>query len=351
MKIALITGSCGLVGSESVEFFIKKKFKVIGIDNDLRKFFFGNGASTHWVKKFLEKKYNKNYKHFNSDITKINEIEKIFKKYKKNIKLVIHSAAQPSHDWAASNPELDFNVNAIGTLNMLNLSKKYLNKKTPFIYMSTNKVYGDNPNKLKIKKNKLRFELFKKDKYSEGINETMSIDNCVHSFFGVSKLSADLMVQEFGVNYGMHTVCFRAGCITGSKHSGAKLHGFLSYLVKRCLTEKKYTVIGYNGNQVRDNIHSSDLVNCFWEFYKKPKKGAIYNIGGGKKCSCSILEAIKIIENKIHAKIKLNFTKKARTGDHIWWITNNDKFRKDYPNFRIKYNIEKVIEELIENIQ
>ena len=351
MKIALITGSCGLVGSESVEFFIKKKFKVIGIDNDLRKFFFGNGASTNWVKNFLEKKYNKNYNHFNSDITKINEIEKIFKKYKKNIKLVIHSAAQPSHDWAASNPELDFNVNAIGTLNMLNLSKKYLNKKTPFIFMSTNKVYGDNPNKLKIKKNNLRFELFKKDKYSKGINETMSIDNCVHSFFGVSKLSADLMVQEFGVNYGMNTVCFRAGCITGSKHSGAKLHGFLSYLVKRCLTEKKYTIIGYNGNQVRDNIHSSDLVNCFWEYYKKPKKGAVYNIGGGKKCSCSILEAIKIIENKIKIKIKLNFIKQARTGDHIWWITNNEKFKKDYPNFKIRYNIEKVVEELIENAQ
>ena len=351
MKIALITGSCGLVGSESVEFFIKKKFKVIGIDNDLRKFFFGNGASTNWVKNFLEKKYNKNYNHFNSDITKINEIEKIFKKYKKNIKLVIHSAAQPSHDWAASNPELDFNVNAIGTLNMLNLSKKYLNKKTPFIFMSTNKVYGDNPNKLKIKKDNLRFELFKKDKYSKGINETMSIDNCVHSFFGVSKLSADLMVQEFGVNYGMNTVCFRAGCITGSKHSGAKLHGFLSYLVKRCLTEKKYTIIGYNGNQVRDNIHSSDLVNCFWEYYKKPKKGAVYNIGGGKKCSCSILEAIKIIENKIKIKIKLNFIKQARTGDHIWWITNNEKFKKDYPNFKIRYNIEKVVEELIENAQ
>ena len=350
MKIALITGSSGLVGSESVEFFIKKKFMVIGIDNDFRKFFFGKSASTKWVKRFLEKKYNKNYKHFNSDITKIDEIEKIFKKYKNKIKVVIHSAAQPSHDWAASNPELDFKVNAIGTLNLLNLTKKYLNKKIPFIYMSTNKVYGDNPNKLKMKKKKLRFELANNNNYLNGINESMSIDNCVHSFFGVSKLSADLMVQEFGVNFGMNTVCFRAGCITGSKHSGAKLHGFLSYLVKSCLKEKKYTIIGYEGKQVRDNIHSSDLVNCFWEYYKNPGKGMVYNIGGGRKCSCSITEAINIIEKKANIKVKLKVLKKARTGDHIWWITDNKKFMKDYPNFKIKYNIEKVIEELISKI-
>ena len=350
MKIALITGSSGLVGSESVEFFIKKKFMVIGIDNDFRKFFFGKSASTKWVKSFLEKKYNKNYKHFNSDITKIDEIEKIFKKYKKKIKVVIHSAAQPSHDWAASNPQLDFNVNAIGTLNMLNLTKKYLPKKTSFIYMSTNKVYGDNPNKLKIIENKLRFELSKNNNYPNGINETMSIDNCVHSFFGVSKLSADLMVQEFGVNFGMNTVCFRAGCITGSKHSGAKLHGFLSYLVKSCLKEEKYTIIGYEGKQVRDNIHSSDLVNCFWEYYKNPRKGAVYNIGGGRKCSCSIIEAINMIEKKTNVKVKLKSLKKARTGDHIWWITDNKKFLEDYPNFKIKYDIEKIIEELISKI-
>ncbi|MDA7703575.1 NAD-dependent epimerase/dehydratase family protein [Candidatus Pelagibacter sp.] len=350
MKIALITGSSGLVGSESVEFFIKKKFMVIGIDNDFRKFFFGKSASTKWVKSFLEKKYSKNYKHFNSDITKIDEIEKIFKKYKNKIKVVIHSAAQPSHDWAASNPELDFKVNAIGTLNLLNLTKKYLNKRIPFIYMSTNKVYGDNPNKLKMKKKKLRFELANNNNYFNGINETMSIDNCVHSFFGVSKLSADLMVQEFGVNFGMNTVCFRAGCITGSKHSGAKLHGFLSYLVKSCLKEKKYTIIGYEGKQVRDNIHSSDLVNCFWEYYKNPRKGMVYNIGGGRKCSCSIIEAINIIEKNAKIKVKLKVLKKARTGDHIWWITDNKKFMKDYPNFKIKYNIEKVIEELISKI-
>jgi CDP-paratose 2-epimerase len=216
--------------------------------------------------------------------------------------------------------------------------------------MSTNKVYGDNPNKLKINESKFRFDLKKKHNYYKGINENMSIDKCVHSFFGVSKLSADIMVQEYGVNFGMNTVCFRAGCITGSKHSGAKLHGFLSYLVKKSIFEKRYTVIGYKGKQVRDNIHSKDLVRCFWEYYKNPKKGKVYNIGGGRKCSCSVIEAIDIIEKKLKIKIKLNFIRKARTGDHLWWISDNSKFIKDYPNFRIEYNIEKVIEELITNI-
>ena len=350
MKIALITGSCGLVGAEAAEFFIRKKFKVLGIDNNFRKYFFGTDGSTLWMKNFLKKEYKKKYIHFNTDIRKFKDIEKIFAKYKKKIKVIIHSAAQPSHDWAALNPEIDFEINALGTLNILKLTKKYLPKNTPFIFMSTNKVYGDNPNKLKINENKFRFDLKKKHNYYKGINENMSIDKCVHSFFGVSKLSADIMVQEYGVNFGMNTVCFRAGCITGSKHSGAKLHGFLSYLVKKSISEKKYTVIGYKGKQVRDNIHSKDLVKCFWEYYKNPKKGKVYNIGGGRKCSCSVIEAINIIEKKLKIKIKLNFLKKARTGDHLWWISDNNRFIKDYPNFRIKYNIEKVIEELITNI-
>ena len=350
MKIALITGSCGLVGAEAAEFFIRKKFKVLGIDNNFRKYFFGADGSTLWMKNFLKKKYKKKYIHFNTDIRKFKDIEKIFAKHKKKIKVIIHSAAQPSHDWAALYPEIDFEINALGTLNILKLTKKYLPKNTPFIFMSTNKVYGDNPNKLKINESKFRFDLKKKHNYYKGINENMSIDKCVHSFFGVSKLSADIMVQEYGVNFGMNTVCFRAGCITGSKHSGAKLHGFLSYLVKKSISEKKYTVIGYKGKQVRDNIHSTDLVRCFWEYYKNPKKGKVYNIGGGRKCSCSVIEAINIIEKKLKIKIKLNFLRKARTGDHLWWISDNSKFIKDYPNFRVEYNIEKVIEELITNI-
>ena len=349
MNIALITGSCGLVGSESVDFFIKKKFHVLGVDNNLREFFFGKNGSTIWLKKKIKETYKKNYKHFNIDIRDYSKLEEIFKKYKTKIKVIIHSAAQPSHDWAATNPIIDFNVNANATLNLLMLTNKYLTKQTPFIYMSTNKVYGDTPNYLKIKELKTRFELNSKNKFFKGINESMSIDNNIHSLFGASKLAADILVQEYGKNFGLKTVCFRAGCITGSNHSGAKLHGFLSYLVKSCIKNNSYTILGYKGKQVRDNIHSKDLVNCFWEFYKKPTSGKVYNIGGGRKCSCSILEAIKIIEKILKIKIKITYNKKNRTGDHKWWITDNRKFIKDYPKFKINYNIKKIIEELIDN--
>jgi len=349
MNIALITGSCGLVGSESVDFFIKKNFHVLGVDNNLREFFFGKNGSTIWLKKKIKETYKKNYKHFNIDIRDYSKLEEIFKKYKTKIKVIIHSAAQPSHDWAATNPIIDFNVNANATLNLLMLTNKYLTKQTPFIYMSTNKVYGDTPNYLKIKELKTRFELNSKNKFFKGINESMSIDNNIHSLFGASKLAADILVQEYGKNFGLKTVCFRAGCITGSNHSGAKLHGFLSYLVKSCIKNNSYTILGYKGKQVRDNIHSKDLVNCFWEFYKKPTSGKVYNIGGGRKCSCSILEAIKIIEKILKIKIKITYNKKNRTGDHKWWITDNRKFIKDYPKFKINYNIKKIIEELIDN--
>jgi|TARA_B110000503_G_scaffold64164_1_gene101204 CDP-paratose 2-epimerase len=349
MNIALITGSCGLVGSESVNFFIKKKFKVLGIDNNLREFFFGKDGSTLWLKKSLKNQHKKNYQHLNIDIRDYKKLDLLFKKCRKKIKVVIHCAAQPSHDWAASNPTVDFGVNANGTLNLLQLANKYLHKKTPFIYMSTNKVYGDTPNYLKIKEHKSRYDLKTHDKLYWGINESMSIDNCVHSLFGASKLSADILVQEYGKNFGLNTVCFRAGCITGSNHSGAKLHGFLSYLVKSCIQKKSYTIFGYKGKQVRDNIHSKDLISCFWEFYKKPTSGNVYNIGGERKCSCSIIEAIKIIEKELQIKIKINYQKQHRTGDHKWWITNNQKFKKDYPKFKITYNIKKIIKELIEN--
>ena len=350
MKIALITGSCGLVGSECVNFFIKKKFKVIGIDNNLRQFFFGKDGSTLWIKKKLENDFNKQYQHFSIDIRNYKKLDSIFKKYKKKIKIIIHAAAQPSHDWAASNPSVDFGVNANGTLNLLQLTRKYLSKKTTFIYMSTNKVYGDTPNYLNINEFKSRYDLKSNDEFYKGINETMSIDNCVHSLFGASKLSADLLVQEYGKNFGLNTVCFRAGCITGINHSGAKLHGFLSYLVKNCIQKESYTVIGYKGKQVRDNINSLDLVKAFWLYYKKPKPGKVYNIGGGRKCSCSILEAIAILKKELNINIKVKYQKLNRTGDHKWWITDNSKFIKDYPKFKIKYNIKKIFKELIENM-
>ena len=345
MKIALITGSCGLVGSESSIFFSKKGFKIIGIDNNYRKFFFGNDGDISWVKKKLKNSL-KDYIHFNTDIRNYNNLKKIFKKYAKKIKLVIHAAAQPSHDWAKNKPFIDFDINAKGTLNLLELTKIYA-PNAPFLFMSTNKVYGDNPNKLPLIEKKTRWELKKSHKYQRGINETMSIDNCTHSFFGASKSYADLVVQEYGKNIGLKTACFRAGCITGPNHSGAKLHGFLSYLVKSSLQNKKYTLIGYKGKQVRDNIHSQDLVSCFWEFYKKPSVGEIYNIGGGRYSNCSIIEALKVIEKISKIKIKRIILTQNRVGDHIWYISDMKKFKKKYPKWKQKYSTLKIIKELI----
>jgi len=347
MSIVIITGANGLVGSEAVSFFSKKKYTVIGIDNNLRKFFFGEDGSTSWIKRKIIRE-NKNYIHHNIDIRNSQALDKLFKRYKNNISLIIHCAAQPSHDYGKNYPKIDFNVNATGTLNLLELTKKYCSN-SPFIFMSTNKVYGDNPNKLKILEKRTRYELSKKNKFYNGVNEKLSVDDCTHSFFGVSKIYADLIVQEYGRNVGLKTVCFRAGCITGPNHSGAKLHGFLSYLVKQSLLKKEYTILGYKGKQVRDNLHSFDLINCFWEYFKKPKKGMVYNIGGGRFSNCSILEAISEIEYIAKIKIKRKFIKQNRIGDHIWYITDNKKFKKDYPNWKQKYNTKKIIKELILN--
>ena len=333
MSLAIITGSSGLVGSEAVNFFHDKGFEVIGIDNNLRKLFFGKNGSTSWIKSKLLKR-NKNFKNYNIDIRNLNSVTNIFKRYKKKISVIIHCAAQPSHDYGKNFPFLDFNVNATGTLNLLELTKKYC-PEAPFIFMSTNKVYGDNPNKLKIFEKKTRWELKKKDKFYKGIKENFSIDNATHSFFGVSKTYADLMVQEYGKNIGLKTVCFRAGCITGPNHSGATLHGFLSYLVKASLKMKKYNLIGYKGKQVRDNLHSHDLVNCFWEFYKKPRYGEIYNIGGGRYSNCSIIEALNHVEEITKINVKKKILKTPRVGDHIWYISDTSKFKKHYPNSEI----------------
>ena len=349
MSIALVTGSCGLVGSESAYFFSKKGFDILGIDNNARKFFFGKDGDISWVKKKLKKDL-RNYKHADLDIKNYKTLSKIFKKYKKSIKVIIHAAAQPSHDWAKNKPFVDFEINAAGTLNLLELTKLYC-PDAPFIFMSTNKVYGDNPNKLPLIEKKNRWEIKSFHKYKSGIDESMSIDNCTHSFFGVSKSYADLIVQEYGKNVGLKTACFRAGCITGPNHSGTELHGFLSFLVKAALFKKKYTLIGYKGKQVRDNIHSLDLVSCFWEFYKKPRHGEVYNTGGGRFSNCSVIEALNIVENIAKIKIKKKILKQNRVGDHIWYISSMKKFKKHYPNWKQKYSTNNIINELIESFQ
>ena len=345
MSIALITGSCGLVGSESAQFFSRKGFEIVGIDNNARKFFFGKDGDISWIKSKLKKEI-KNYKHYNTDIRNYALLLKIFKKYKKRISVIIHCAAQPSHDWAKNKPFTDFEINAAGTLNLLELTKKFCSD-APFIFMSTNKVYGDNPNNLPLVEKKMRWEINEKHRFFKGIDETMSLDNCTHSFFGTSKVYSDLVVQEYGKNVGLKTACFRAGCITGPNHSGAKLHGFLSYLVKIALKQRTYTIIGYKGKQVRDNIHSNDLVRCFWEYFKKPTKGEAYNIGGGRFSNCSILEAIKIVEELTKINIKKKTISNSRIGDHVWYISDLKKFKKDYPKWNQKYSTKKIIQELI----
>ena len=347
MSLAIITGSTGLIGSEAVNFFHDKGFEIIGIDNNFRKLFFGKNSSTSWVKSKLLRR-NKKFNNLNLDIRNKEGLKKIFKKYKKKISVIIHCAAQPSHDYGKDFPFLDFSINATGTLNLLELTKNYC-PDAPFIFMSTNKVYGDNPNRLNIYEKNTRWELKKNDKNYRGIRENFSIDNATHSFFGVSKTYADLMVQEYGKNIGLKTVCFRAGCITGPNHSGATLHGFLSYLVKASLKMKKYNLIGYKGKQVRDNLHSHDLVNCFWEFYKKPRYGEIYNIGGGRYSNCSIIEALNFVEEIAKINVKKKILKTPRVGDHIWYISDTSKFKKHYPRWKQRYNTKKIIEELIEH--
>ena len=343
----IITGSTGLIGSSATEFFLKKNIQIIGIDNDLRTYFFGKVGSNKWKEKKLKK--HKLYNHFNVDIRNKDKIFNIFKKYSKKIKAVIHTAAQPSHDWAAKEPFTDFHVNATGTLNLLEGFRKYC-PEASFLFTSTNKVYGDTPNFLPLQEKKLRFEIRKKHKYfKNGIDENMSLDHTTHSLFGASKASADLLVQEYGRYFNLRTACFRGGCLTGENHSGAKLHGFLSFLVKTIINEKKYSVFGYKGKQVRDNIHSLDVARAFNEFIKKPRVGGnVYNLGGGRENSCSILEAIKLIEDISDKKSKYKILKQNRIGDHIWWISDNSKFIKHYPNWKISITLRKSLKQMID---
>jgi len=341
-KIAIITGSAGLIGSQACDFFSKKGYKIIGIDNDMRAYFFGEGSSTKDSLKSLKSKIN-DYEHYNIDIRDYQKLSEVFSSYSSDIDIVIHTAAQPSHDWAANEPLTDFSINATGTMNMLEVTRLNCPKAT-FIFTSTNKVYGDTPNYLDLIETDTRWEL------SDGsINETMSIDNTKHSVFGASKVAADVMCQEYGKYFGMNIGIFRGGCLTGPNHAGAELHGFLSYLVKCIVNDKPYTIFGYKGKQVRDNIHSWDLVNMFWEFHQNPKQGEVYNAGGGRDNSTSILEAIDTI-NKIAGTNWSNYTisEQNRIGDHIWYISDLTKFRTHYPNWNITIDLEETIRQMVD---
>ncbi len=341
-KVVLITGSAGLIGSEAVRFFAKKNFSVIGIDNDSRKYFFGPSASTSWNRKRLQEEI-KDYTHFNIDIRDQKKVEEIFKK--NNIDLILHTAAQPSHDWAAKEPLTDFTINALGTLIMLEAFRKFASKSV-FIFTSTNKVYGDNPNKLPLKELKTRYELPKDHKYYKGIDESMSLDGTTHSIFGVSKTSADLMVQEYGRYFGLKTGVFRGGCLTGPAHSSAQLHGFLAYLVFSIANNTEYTIFGYKSKQVRDNIHSYDVVNAFYHFYQKPTIGEAYNLGGSRHSNISVMEAIDKTEQILGKKAKIKYNPENRIGDHIWYISDVSKFKRHFPKWDYTYNSDQILEEL-----
>lgn len=349
MDICLITGSGGLIGSEAAEFFSKHFDLVIGIDNDMRSYFFGCGASTAWNVERLSKKLD-NYRHIRADIRHFDEMDRIFADYGTDLKLVLHTAAQPSHDWAAKEPFTDFTVNAGGTLNMLEAARKHC-PEAVFIFTSTNKVYGDKPNELPLVELQTRWEIAEDHPYYEkGIDENMSIDQSKHSIFGASKVAADVMVQEYGRYFGMKTGVFRGGCLTGPNHSGAQLHGFLSYLIKCAVTDTPYTVFGYKGKQVRDNIHSFDMINAFHHFYKAPRAGAVYNMGGSRHSSCSMTEAISMTEALTGRPFTHTYTEDNRSGDHIWWISDVSRFRADYPEWEYTYNIKQIISEIYDNM-
>lgn len=349
MSIAVVTGSAGLIGAETVAFLVDKGFDVIGVDNDMRRYFFGDEASTDWSRRRLEARFP-TYTHVALDIRDAEGIDRLFADHGRNIAAVIHTAAQPSHDWAAREPFTDFSVNANGTLNLLEATRRHC-PEAPFVFTSTNKVYGDTPNRLPLLEGEMRWEVDPSHAYAEhGIDEGMSIDGALHSLFGASKVAADVMVQEYGRYFGMRTACFRGGCLTGPGHSGAQLHGFLAYLAKCAVSGRPYTVLGYKGKQVRDNIHAFDLVNAFWHFLQAPRSGEVYNIGGSRHSNCSMLEAIAIAERLTGRPMNWSYDETNRTGDHIWWISDVRRFQSHYPEWAYVYDIESIMNEIVEGI-
>jgi CDP-paratose 2-epimerase len=346
MPTAIVTGSGGLIGSESVRHFVEAGFDVIGLENDMRARFFGTDASTREVSERLIDRYD-GFRWLEIDIRDKESIERVFRDNAPALELVVHTAAQPSHDWAATDPHTDFTINANATLNLLESTRRYAPDAT-FIFTSTNKVYGDLPNELPLVELDTRLDLPEAHRYHRGIDTSMSIDSSMHSLFGVSKAAADLMVQEYGRYFGMPTVCFRAGCLTGPSHAGAQLHGFLSYLTKCAVTGEPYTVFGYCGKQVRDNIHSADVVSAFAAFHRDPKVAAVYNIGGGRFSNCSMLEAITLCEQIAGRALDWSLSDQARMGDHRWWISDVSDFATEYTSWQLRYGIEEMLQEIYE---
>ena len=341
MKI-LITGSSGLIGSEVCIFFSKKGYSIHGVDNNLRKVFFGPQGDTSWRLKELQDSIP-DFTHHELDIRDRKKVLDLIKEVKPNA--IVHAAAQPSHDKAASIPFDDFDVNAVGTMNLLEAVRQFCSE-SPFVHMSTNKVYGDGPNNIKLKELDKRWE-YDDSKFVNGIPETFSIDQCKHSLFGASKVAADVMVQEYGRYFGMATCCLRGGCLTGPAHSGVELHGFLSYLIKCNGEERTYKIFGYKGKQVRDNIHSEDVARFIHFFIDAPRSGEVYNLGGGKENSCSILEAFEICESFSGKKQLFEYVDGHRIGDHICYYSDLTKIRKHYPKFQLINSLGDTIQQIV----
>ena len=344
MSVAIISGSAGLVGSETVTYFANKGLDVVGIDNGMRKEFFGEEASTAWVRDRLKREV-RGYVHNDVDIRNEAEINRIFQSYGNEIKLIVHTAAQPSHDWAARKPFVDFTVNANGTLTLLEATRQFA-PEAVFIFVSTNKVYGDTPNYLPLVEQETRWEIDPSHAYVNGIPETMSIDHTMHSLFGASKVAADVLVQEYGRYFGMKTACFRGGCLTGPNHSGTQLHGFLAYLMKCAVTEAPYTIFGYKRKQVRDNIHSNDLIRAFDAFFENPRSAEVYNMGGGRFSNCSMIEAIDLCEQITGNKVRWEYVEQNRRGDHIWWVSDVARFQQHYPHWQHRYDVPAILQEI-----
>jgi CDP-paratose 2-epimerase len=344
MRTIIVTGSAGLIGSETVKRFAKEGARVVGIDNDMRAQFFGIEASTKKTRDDLIANVHA-YEHHDLDIRDSSAVAELFKRYRGKVDAIVHTASQPSHDWAARDPQVDFTVNANGTLNLLEAARAF-SPEAPFIFTSTNKVYGDTPNRLPLYELPTRWEIESGHEYEPGISETMSIDHSKHSLFGASKAAADLLVQEYGRYFGLPTVSFRGGCLTGPAHAGTELHGFLSYLMICTVSGRPYRVFGYKGKQVRDNIHSFDLVEAFVEFIHGPRSGEVYNIGGSRHSNCSMLEAIALCEEISGRKLTWSYEETNRVGDHIWWISDVRKFQKDYPAWKFRYSFREILEEI-----
>lgn len=345
MPTAIVTGSGGLIGSESVTRLVQdERFEVIGLENDMRAQFFGPDASTAPTTERLMDQFEA-FRSESIDIRDAGAVNRVFRDHADDIDIVIHAAAQPSHDWAARDPQTDFTVNANGTLNLLEAARQMCPGAT-FVFTSTNKVYGDIPNSLPLEDKGQRLELPEAHEYFNGISTAMSIDRCMHSPFGASKVAADVMVQEYGRYFEMPTVCFRGGCLTGPGHAGAQLHGFLSYLMRCTVTGAPYTVFGFGGKQVRDNIHSADVFNAFWRFHEAPRPAAVYNLGGGRQSNCSVLEAIQRCEQIAGRHLDVEFSDTPRRGDHRWWISDLSEFQSDYPGFELEHRIDDMLQEI-----